>query len=137
MLQAQIAASSEQSMALYGRPERDGMKTSGLLYFRKDGLCRIAHFQNDHCDVLSIFSEKMHMGVAQELSDEKIEQILRKEGGTDEWVFSRYAINGLWKSRDGSTFAIYDTMRHKLVIMTEAAYKREKIELQNIRNQAR
>jgi hypothetical protein len=136
-LQAQIGASPEQSIALYGKPERDGMKESGLLYFRKEGLCHIAHYQEGRCDVLSIFSDRMDMGVPVELDEEKIKQLLKTEGGATEWIFTRYAINRLWNSRDGTSFAIYDTMRHKLVIMTHAAYRREKEELKKVRPEVR
>lgn len=136
-LQAQIGATPEESVALYGKPERDGMKVSGLLYFRKDGLCQIAHYQKGRCDVLSIFSDRTDMGIPVELDDEKINQLLEKEGGTREWIFTRYAINRLWNSKDGTSFAIYDTMRHKLVIMTHDAYRREKEELKKLRPEVR
>jgi hypothetical protein len=35
-------------------------------------------------------------------------------------------INGIWNSSDYKSFAVYDTMRHKLAIMTHDAYVREK-----------
>lgn len=125
MARAQIGATPVESAARYGRPEREAFHERGLLYFRKDGLCRIAHFHEGRCDVLSIFSGKTEMGLAEDLGDQRIDQLLAEEGGAREWSLTRYAINGLWKSRDGNCIAIYDTMRHKLVIMTRDAYNRD------------
>lgn len=100
---------------------------SGLIYFRKDGLYTIAHFYHGKCDILSIFSEKETMGFPEELSDKKISSLLKTEGNCTVWTPApRFTINGVWRSADDNSFAIYDTMRHKLVIMTHAAYAREK-----------
>lgn len=128
-LHAEIGATVQKSVARYGTPERDGMKESGLLYFRKGGLCVIAHFYQGRCDVLSIFSDKDSMGFPEELSDAQIASLLKSEGGAAEWTPApRFTINGVWRTPDGGTLAIYDTMRHKLVIMTHNAYMREKKE---------
>jgi hypothetical protein len=134
MVRAQIGASPEQAVARYGKPEREAFNGKGLLYFRKDGLCLIAHFQKGRCDVLSIFSGKSEMGVAEDLWDRRIDQLLATEGGGPDWRLTRYAINGLWLSRDGQRLAIYDTMRHKLVIMTRDAYNRDQEILREARS---
>jgi hypothetical protein len=130
LLWGQIGATPEECTGYYGKPERDAMKESGLLCFRKEPLCYIAHFYQGRCDMLSIFSSQDEMGVPEGLSDNQIAGLLRSEGSPDreiDWQpVSRAAINGIWKSPDGKSFAVYDTMRHKLVIMTRAAYKREK-----------
>ena len=46
---------------------------------------------------------------------------------------SEFGINGVWNSSDNKSFAIYDTMRHKLVIMARASYKREKTAAPNLK----
>lgn len=126
VIHAEIGATLQESVARYGTPERNSMKESGLLYFRKDGLCTIAHFYQGRCDVLSIFSSKESMGFPDELSDEQISSLLKSEGGSAEWnPVPRFSINGVWNSADYKSFAIYDTMRHKLAIMTHEAYVRE------------
>jgi|APCry1669192010_1035390.scaffolds.fasta_scaffold21609_2 hypothetical protein len=132
-LYAGIGETCAQCAARYGNPERDGMKESGLLYFRKDGICTIAHFYKGKCDVLSIFSEKNDMGVPVDLPSERIQSELKKEGGSSDWIAAkRYSINGAWCTPDKESFAIYDTMRHKLVIMTHDAYVREKRALKEV-----
>ena len=134
LVHAQMGASPEQCISRYGKPERDAMKTSGLLCFRSKQLCYIAHFYRNHCDVLSIFSSRTPLGIPEELSEEQIDGLLQSEGGGPGWTpVERFSINGVWNSPDSRSFAIYDTMRHKLVIMTRDAYKREKKALQSAR----
>lgn len=124
---ARIGESVAETVHRYGNPERDSLKTSGLLYFRKDNLCYITHFDRGHCDVISIFSGHDVMGFPDQLGDEVLYRLLREDGGAGEWEMAPgFTINGVWNSKDGRSFAIYDTMRHKLVIMTRDAYLREK-----------
>jgi len=125
-LQAKIDDDFAASTARYGKPVRDAFKESGLLYYRKDGLCVIAHFFSGRCDVLSLFSEKLFEGVPESLSDEKVALLLEQEGGEGWRRVPRLSLNGVWGSLDGRRFSIYDTMRHKLVIMTRSSYTREK-----------
>jgi hypothetical protein len=127
LVRAEIGATPQQSIARYGTPERDAMKESGLLYFTKGDLCTIAHFYQGHCDVLSIFSSKESMGFPDPLSDEQISSLLKSEGACPDWIPApMITINGIWNSADYKSFAVYDTMRHKLAIMTHDAYVREK-----------
>lgn len=117
----------DQSIARYGKPEREAVKESGLLYFRKGDLCVIAHFFLGQCDVLSLFSATDDLGLPKSLEPEQIKSLLRSEGGDAGWEpLPGFTINEVWDSKDGKTFAIYDTMRHKLVLMTRDAYRREK-----------
>ena len=126
-LHGEIGATMEQCIARYGKPERDALNESGLLCFRKDDLCTIAHFYKGKCDVLSIFSAKEEFGVPEDLPANRIRSLLKSEGASPEWVSSpRYTLNGVWCTPDRVTFAIYDTMRHKLAIMNHDAYMREK-----------
>jgi hypothetical protein len=126
LLHAEIGATPQQCISRYGTPERDTMKEKSLLYFRKGGLCMIAHFYQGRCDLLSIFSERESMGFPEELSDEQVTSLLKSEGGFSEWIAApRFTINGVWRTPDGKLIAVYDTMRHKLVIMTHDAYVRE------------
>ena len=128
-LYGQISGTEEQCIARYGKPERNAMKESGLLFFHndKDSLNYIAHFFKGRCDVLSIFSEKNEIGLPVALDDDLILRLLQSEGGATAWTSpGRFTINCVWNSSDGKSFAIYDTMRHKLVIMTHDAYKRER-----------
>jgi len=67
------------------------------------------------------------MGLPRDLGSERIKSLLKTEGGNSGWTpLPGFTINGVWDSADGKSFAIYDTMRHKLVIMTREAYHREK-----------
>ena len=126
-LPAEIGASQDQCIARYGKPERDALKESGLLYFRKDGICTIAHFYKGKCDVLSLFSDKEESGVPENLPADRIQSLLKNEGASSDWSPAGcYSINGVWNTADGKSFAIYDTMRHKLAVMTHEAYVREK-----------
>lgn len=126
-LNAAMGETPTESIARYGKPERDAMKQSGYLCFRKGGLCVIAHFYGGKCDVLSIFSAEDNQGLPQDLVEDRIKSLLKTEGGDLGWTpLGHFTINGVWDSADGKIFAIYDTMRHKLVIMTREAYRREK-----------
>jgi hypothetical protein len=126
-LNAALGESTAQSISRYGNPERNALKQSGLLCFRKRDLCAIAHFQDGKCDVLSLFSTEDDMGLPKDLGSERIKSLLKSEGGNSGWTpLPGFTINGVWDSADGKCFAIYDTMRHKLVIMTREAYHREK-----------
>lgn len=126
-LEAALGESTAQSIGRYGKPERDALKQSGLLCFRKGDLCVIAHFQDGKSDVLSLFSAEDDMGLPKDLGEARIKALLRSEGGDCGWTpLPGFTINGVWDSTDGKSFAIYDTMRHKLVIMTREAYRREK-----------
>ena len=67
------------------------------------------------------------MGLPGALEYGKRASLLKSEGGGAEWKpLGRVSINEVWNSSDKKSFAIYDTMRHKLMIMTRAAYEREK-----------
>lgn len=128
-LEAAMGDTTSQSIVRYGKPERDALRQSGLLCFRKGNLCVIAHFHGGTCDVLSLFSAENDMGLPRDLGEDRIRQLLRSEGGNSTWEpLSGFTINAVWDSADGKNFAIYDTMRHKLVIMTRDAYHREKEE---------
>ncbi len=134
-LPAEIGASQDQCIARYGKPERDALKESGLLYFRKDGICTIVHFYKGKCDVLSLFSDKTESGVPEDLSADRIKSLLESEGASPDWrPAGCYSINGVWNTADGKSFAIYDTMRHKLAIMTHEAYVREKADVAKTRS---
>lgn len=127
-LHAALGESTTQFITRYGTPERDALKQSGLLCFRKGDLCVIAHFQEGKCDVLSIFSTEDDLGFPKDLGADRITTLLKSEGGNAGWTpLPGFTINGVWDSADGKSFAIYDTMRHKLVIMTREAYHREKL----------
>lgn len=124
---ASMGDTPAQSTARYGKPERETMRESGLLYFRKGDLCVISHFYQGRCDVLSLFSATDDLGLPKRLEPDQIKSLLLSEGGDIGWQpLPGFTINEVWDSKDGKIFAIYDTMRHKLVIMTREAYRREK-----------
>jgi len=79
-LSASLGETVDRSIARYGKPERDALKQTGLLFFRKGDLCLIAHFERGTCDVLSIFSSEDDMGLPKDLGEERIKSLLRSEG---------------------------------------------------------
>ena len=122
---AQIDSTPQEGIGRYGAPVRNELSGPGLLYFQNQGLCTICHYFRGRCDMVSIFSATSEAGVPEGLREEKIAQLLASEGNRALWEMDRFTINQHWNSKDGKEFAIYDTMRHKLVIMTKAAYRRE------------
>ena len=127
-MRAELGGTKEQCVGHYGKPARDALETNGLLYFEKEGMCTIAHFHKGKCDVLSIFLAKEEFGFPVALPPERIEALLVSEGGGKGWEpLPGTTINRVWDSPDKNSFAIYDTMRQKLVLMTREAYHREKV----------
>lgn len=122
---AQLDSTPQQSITRYGSPVRNELAGSGLLYFQNQGRCIICHYFRGRCDMISIFSATSEAGVPESLNKECITQLLDSEGNGAVWEMDRFTINQHWNSKDGRNFAIYDTMRHKLVLMTKAAYLRE------------
>jgi len=106
-------------------------------FFTPEGECKFclnALHPFSRINLLSIFSEKNEAGLPVELDQDLISKLLQSEGGGSGWTpVARFTINGVWNSSDNKSFAIYDTMRHKLVIMTRASYKREKTATPNER----
>ena len=125
LLRGQMDATPQQSIARYGTPERDELSRQTLLYFRSHGACYICHYFNGRCDVISIFSGTSEAGVPEGLDEGRITQLLDSEVSGAFWKPDRYTINRRWNSSDGKYLAIYDTMRHKLVVMSKSAYARE------------
>lgn len=121
---ARLGASEEQ----LGRLLRTPVKKSGdLIYYHKPPRNLIAHFYNGACDQICIFSDKETQGFPVALTDDEIQNLLRDFGGGVDWSpVGRLSMNRVWNSRDGRSFAIYETMHNKLVIMTRDAYRREK-----------
>ena len=127
-MRAELGGTKEQCVGRYGTPARDALEKSGLLFFEKDGLCTITHFHKGKCDVLSIFLAKEEFGFPVPLPADRVESLLVSEGGGKGWdPLPGTTINRVWDSPDKTSFAIYDTMRQKLVLMTREAYHREKV----------
>ncbi len=125
--QAQVGGNVQKCIERYGQPEKNTLAKNSLLFFAKNGICYIAHFHRGLCDTLCIFSEKTNQSLSEDLSDEQICALLISEGNAHSWIpIARFYINKGWNSSDMKSFAIYETMRHKLVIMTRDSYKREK-----------
>ena len=125
-MRAQIGADYSKMTNLYGAPVKEDPK-KGLLYFSTPKFNRIAHFFDGKCDTISTFSDQTEIGFPVSLTDDQIMGFLKDESKGKEWLpVSRASINKVWNSPDMKSFAIYDTMRHKLVIMSRDAYKRSK-----------
>lgn len=121
---ARLGASEEQLGRLLGAPVK---KSGDLIYYHKPPRNLIAHFYHGACDQICIFSDKETQGFPVALTHDEIQNLLRDFGGGGDWSpVGRLSMNRVWNSRDGRSFAIYETMHNKLVIMTRDAYRREK-----------
>ena len=121
---AQLGASEDKLVSLLGNP----VKRSGdLIYYHKSPYNFVIHMYRGACDQICIFSDRETQGFPDALSDEGVQNLLRDFGGGIDWSpVGRLSMNRVWNSRDGRSFAIYETMHNKLVIMTRDAYRREK-----------
>lgn len=121
---AQLGASGGQLSKLLGNP----VKQSGdFLYYHKAPNNIVAHFHKGACDQICIFSDSENQGLPVAMTDNELQVHLRDFGGGMTWApLERFSMNRLWNSGDGKCFAIYETMYHKLVLMTRVAYRREK-----------
>lgn len=121
---AQLGASEEQLGRFLGTPVK---KSGDLIYYHKSPRNLVAHMYHGACDQICIFSDKESQGFPVALTDDEIQNLLRDFGGGMVWFpVSRVSLNRVWNSRDGRSFAIYETMHNKLVMMTRDAYCREK-----------
>ena len=121
---AQLGASEEQLGRLLGNPVK---KSGDLIYYHKPPRNMVAHMYHGACDQICIFSDKESQGFPVALTDDEIQNLLRDFGGGIDWLpVSRLSLNQVWNSRNGRSFAIYETMHNKLVMMTRDAYRREK-----------
>lgn len=121
---AQLGASEEQLGRLLGTPVK---KSGDLIYYHKPPRNLVAHFYHGACDQICIFSDKEIQGFPVALTDDEIQSLLRDFGGGMDWFpVGRLSMNRVWNSGDGRSFAIYETMHNKLVMMTRDAYRREK-----------
>jgi len=121
---AQLGTSEDKLVSLLGNP----VKRSGdLIYYHKSPYNFVIHMYRGACDQICIFSDRETQGFPDALSDEGVQNLLRDFGGGIDWSpVGRLSMNRVWNSRDGRSFAIYETMHNKLVIMTRDAYRREK-----------
>lgn len=121
---AQLGASEELLGRLLGNPVK---KSGDLIYYHKPPRNLVAHMYRGACDQICIFSDKELQGFPVALTDDEIQSLLRDFGGGMDWFpVGRLSMNRVWNSRDGRSFAIYETMHNKLVMMTRDAYRREK-----------
>lgn len=120
---AQLGASDQQMVALLGNP----LKTSGeMVYYHKAPISITAHFFHHNCDQICVYSDQESLGLPDPFSESDLDKYLLELGGGRKWSpVGRASINRVWNSTDRRCFAIYDTMRNKLVIMTREAYSRE------------
>lgn len=121
---AQLGASEDQMERLLGKPVK---KSGDIIHYLKGSYRVVAHMFRGECDQICIFSATESRGFPDALCDGDIEDILRVYGAGMTWVpVGRLSMNRVWNSGDGNSFAIYETMYKKLVLMTRAAYRREK-----------
>ena len=121
---AQLGASDQQMLRLLGKP----IKTSGeMVTYHKSPISITAHFFHHTCDQICVYSDQESLGLPDSLSESDLDKYLLEFGGGRRWSpVGRASINRVWNSTDQRCFAIYDTMRNKLVIMTRDAYSRER-----------
>lgn len=121
---AQLGASEEGLSRLLGKPVK---KSGHLCYYHRAPNNFVAHLHKGVCDQICIFSDKEAQGFPVALTDDELGNLLRDFGGGNEWLeVGRLSLNRVWNSRNGTSFAIYETMHNKLVMMTRDAYRREK-----------
>ncbi len=121
---AQLGASEAQMEGLLGKPVK---RAGDLLHYHKAPYRVVAHMFHGQCDQICIFSAAESGGFPNALSEGDIEVILRVYGDGMTWIpVGRLSMNRVWNSGDGKSFAIYETIYNKLVLMTRDAYRREK-----------
>lgn len=122
--QAQLGVSGVHLESLLGKSVK---KSGDLIYYHKTPYFVVTHLFHGECDQICIFSQNESQGLPNALGDGEIQDILRVYGSGMTWVpAGRLSMNRLWNSDDGKCFAIYETIYNKLVLMTRAAYRREK-----------
>jgi hypothetical protein len=120
----QLCATSERLSLLLGQPVK---KSGDLTYYHKSPYFFIAHQFHGICDQISIFFDQEQQGIPLPITDQQLSFMLSEYGGESEWKpVNRLSINQVWNSKTGRSFAIYDTMRNKLVMMTRDSYRRER-----------
>jgi hypothetical protein len=121
---AQLGASDQQMLRLLGNP----IKTSGeMVNYHKSPIIITAHFFHHTCDQICVYSDQESQGLPAPLSESDLDKYLLEFGGGRRWSpVGRASINLVWNSTDQRCFAIYDTMRNKLVMMTRESYSRER-----------
>jgi hypothetical protein len=121
---AKLGASDQQMVRLLGNP----LKSSGeMVHYHKSPISITAHFFHHICDQICVYSDQESMGLPAPLAESDLDKYLMEFGGGRTWTpVGRSSINRVWNSADQRCFAIYDTMRNKLVIMTREAYSRER-----------
>jgi hypothetical protein len=121
---AQLGSSDQQMLRLLGNPS----KTSGeMVNYHKSPISITAHFFHHTCDQICVYSDHETQGLHAPLSESDLDKYLLEFGGGRKWSpVGRASINRVWNSTDQRCFAIYDTMRNKLVMMTREAYSRER-----------
>jgi len=120
----QLCAPKEGLSLLLGQPVK---KSGDLTYYHKPPYFFIAHQFRGVCDQISIFSDQEQQGIPLPIADQQLALMLGEYGGESEWKpVNRLSINQVWNSKTGRSFAIYDTMRNKLVMMTRDSYRRER-----------
>jgi len=120
---AQLGASEDQMQRMLGKPCK---KSGDLIHYLKPPYHAVVHMFHGECDQICIFSATESGGFPNALGDGDIDEILRVYGAGMTWVpVGRLSMNRVWNSGDGKSFAIYETMYNKLVLMTRASYRRE------------
>ena len=121
---AQLGASDAQLKRLLGTP----IKTTGdMVYFHKPPKNYVIHMHQGACDQICVFSDSESGGFPEPLSEQDIEDVLHQFGGGSSWSsVNRLSMNRVWSSTDRKSFAIYETIYNKLVLMTREAYRRDR-----------
>lgn len=105
----------------YGKEIKVEESISGMGFF-KAGYMILAYFDEGRVGMLNIFHPSVDQisGSRPVITEEEIDTFLKENGSGSEWVEREDfdPVNRTWDSKDGKKLAIYDTMKHKLVIAT-------------------
>jgi hypothetical protein len=123
---ARIGETPEQCRARYGEPTKVE-KDKNMLLFQKGGVLIIVNFYDGKADMISFRKAKQNiLGMAEEFSDNEIQNLLKANGGTREWKQREIiSMNKEWQTEDGEFLAHLRAMDNIMIIATKAHLARE------------
>jgi hypothetical protein len=102
-------------------------KDKNMLLFQKGGILIMVEFYNGKADMISFRKSKQNiLGIAEEFSDNEIQNLLKANGGTREWKQREIiSMNKEWQTEDGELLAHLEAIENYIVIATKSYLARE------------